>query len=183
MGSSAPSGTLRDVQPAVPHARPRRVRSRASRGPLISDLVRRVDRGERKLHPSRRPRSARAAATVTSSDTIAPPSGLAPINRPRSAASRSPSSSENTPAAVAATSSPRLCPRTAARFDAPAPVEIVERVLQANSAGCATSVRPVHLERRASEQRRAVVDHIPDDGLPLVERPAHTGVLRTLTRE
>jgi len=88
------------------------------------------------------PSSGSTPASPSGTASIAPP-GSRCISRPRAATSPSASSSEKTPASVAATYSPTLCPSSASGRT-PHPIHsFASAYSTTNSAGCASSVRRI----------------------------------------
>ena len=79
--------------------------------------------------------AASTSSTGANSAAIIPPGGKLSISRPRSAMSRNPSSSENTPAAQAAAYSPTECPMTPAGVIPHDPQSVVRAYSIANIAG------------------------------------------------
>ncbi len=82
------------------------------------------------------PTAARTSSSGAAIDTIAPPDGKACISRPRAATSRTASSSVNTPATHAATSSPMLWPATSSGSTPHERHSAQSAYSSVNSAGC-----------------------------------------------
>ena len=121
--------------------------------------------------------------------SIAPPSGSAPISRPRALISAAASASERTPATCAAAISPTEWPMTTSGV---IPIDSSSRyraTSSANSAGCVFSVRsrpsPENIRSLSPSGRcwSDLVERAREDGVGLVELDAHAGALGALARE